>query len=71
MYTVRFDEREEMPVFGHRYWFFLKDAVENVPEYVVRWDNFVRWVSDLLVVLYVSTGKFGSSQNGRRIWALC
>jgi len=41
VYKIRFDEREQKPIFGHKYWFFLQDAVENVPEYIVRWQNFV------------------------------
>jgi len=41
VYKIRFDNREK-PVFGHKYWFYLKDAVEDVPEYVVQWDNFVQ-----------------------------
>ena len=44
VYTIRFDEREKKPIFGHKYWFFLQDAVENVPEYIVRWQNFVECV---------------------------
>lgn len=43
VYTVRFDS-DQGPVYGHRYMFFLQDAVEDVPEYVVYWDNFVRLV---------------------------
>lgn len=41
VYRIRFEERENKPTFGHKYWFFLQDAVENVPEYIVRWQNFV------------------------------
>lgn len=44
VYKITFDNRER-PLFGHKYWFFLQDAVENVPEYVVQWDNFVQCVS--------------------------
>lgn len=44
MYKIQFDEREKQPMFGHKYWFFLQDAVENVPEYIVRWSNFVEYV---------------------------
>lgn len=44
MYKIQFDEREKQPIFGHKYWFFLRDAVENVPEYIVRWPNFVEYV---------------------------
>lgn len=44
MYKIQFDERERKPIFGHKYWFFLRDAVENVPEYIVRWPNFVEYV---------------------------
>ncbi|GAA5833883.1 hypothetical protein JCM11251_005998 [Rhodosporidiobolus azoricus] len=44
IYRVQFDSREppeEGSPYGHRYTFFLQDAVEEVPEYVVYWDNFV------------------------------
>lgn len=44
IYSVKFDSRENESVYGHRYTFFLQDAVEEVPEYVVYWDNFVRCV---------------------------
>ncbi|QRV86204.1 mRNA cap guanine-N7 methyltransferase [Ceratobasidium sp. AG-Ba] len=40
VYRVRFDTKREQPVYGHRYWFYLRDAVEDVPEFVVRWDEF-------------------------------
>ncbi|GJN88805.1 hypothetical protein Rhopal_001776-T1 [Rhodotorula paludigena] len=41
VYSVKFDAREWPSPYGHRYTFFLQDAVEEVPEYVVYWDNFV------------------------------
>ncbi|GAA5876138.1 hypothetical protein JCM8547_003376 [Rhodosporidiobolus lusitaniae] len=41
VYSVKFDSREWDSFYGHRYTFFLQDAVEEVPEYVVYWDNFV------------------------------
>ncbi|GAA5991141.1 hypothetical protein JCM11641_004044 [Rhodosporidiobolus odoratus] len=49
VYRVKFDSRDplvdettgEVSVFGHRYTFFLQDAVEEVPEFVVYWDEFV------------------------------
>ncbi|KAG8731161.1 mRNA cap guanine-N7 methyltransferase [Ceratobasidium sp. 428] len=40
VYRIRFDSKREQPLYGHRYWFYLRDAVEDVPEYVVRWDEF-------------------------------
>ena len=50
VYRVRFDPAQKVsrPTYGHRYWFFLTDAVEDVPEYIVRWDNFVKSVSPLI-----------------------
>ncbi|KAF5331166.1 hypothetical protein D9619_005979 [Psilocybe cf. subviscida] len=45
VYKITFESRER-PMFGHKYWFFLQDAVENVPEYVVHWDNFVQMAAD-------------------------
>lgn len=49
VYRVKFDEQDPTPRFGHRYTFFLQDAVEEVPEYVVYWDEFVQCVSLLLL----------------------
>jgi len=46
VYTIRFDERENKPTFGHKYWFFLQDAVENVPEYIVQWQNFIEMATE-------------------------
>ena len=48
VYKIRFEDRDNRPVFGHRYWFYLQDAVDDVPEYVVHWDNFVRYIIALL-----------------------
>jgi mRNA (guanine-N7-)-methyltransferase len=42
VYKITFEERHKRPVFGHRYFFFLEDAVEDVPEYVVHWDSFTK-----------------------------
>lgn len=42
VYTIKFDEREHDSIYGQRYWFYLQDAVDNVPEYVVHWDPFVQ-----------------------------
>jgi mRNA (guanine-N7-)-methyltransferase len=40
VYRITFDDRTKFPQFGHRYTFYLQDAVEDVPEYVVQWDAF-------------------------------
>ena len=41
IYNIKFDSADCTPRFGHRYTFFLQDAVEEVPEYIVYWDKFV------------------------------
>ncbi|KAH8102839.1 guanine-N(7)-methyltransferase [Cristinia sonorae] len=46
VYKIRFDERTHRGLYGHRYWFYLKDAVDDVPEYVVHWDPFVRTAAE-------------------------
>ncbi|KAF8298349.1 guanine-N(7)-methyltransferase, partial [Clavulina sp. PMI_390] len=46
VYTIRFESRQPpidahgQSTFGHKYWFYLADAVD-APEYLVRWDAFV------------------------------
>ncbi|KAH9063713.1 mRNA capping enzyme-domain-containing protein [Lactarius deliciosus] len=42
VYSIKFESREPRPLYGHRYSFFLQDAVEDVPEYVVHWEPFVQ-----------------------------
>ncbi|KAK4698387.1 mRNA (guanine-N7-)-methyltransferase, partial [Phenoliferia sp. Uapishka_3] len=42
VYKVKFDSRDSTPRYGHRYTFFLEDAVEEVPEYVVYWEEFAQ-----------------------------
>ncbi|KAK7693073.1 hypothetical protein QCA50_002638 [Cerrena zonata] len=46
VYKIRFDKRHDRPLYGHRYWFYLKDAVDDVPEYIVHWDNFVHMAAE-------------------------
>ncbi|KAH7340326.1 mRNA capping enzyme-domain-containing protein [Rhizoctonia solani] len=46
VYSIRFDDKREQPLYGHRYYFYLKDAVEDVPEYVVRWEDFTSLAED-------------------------
>jgi mRNA (guanine-N7-)-methyltransferase len=46
VYKIAFEERTPRPVFGHRYKFFLRDAVDDVPEYVVRWANFEQMAAE-------------------------
>jgi mRNA (guanine-N7-)-methyltransferase len=41
VYKITFEDKKHS-LFGQRYHFFLLDAVEDVPEYVVHWDNFVQ-----------------------------
>ncbi len=47
VYRIKFDTRHRPGVdyYGHRYHFYLEDAVEDVPEFVVYWPNFETCVS--------------------------
>ncbi|GAA5951758.1 hypothetical protein JCM3765_003109 [Sporobolomyces pararoseus] len=49
VYGIKFDTRtppSDETWYGHRYTFFLQDAVEEVPEYVVYWDKFVELAAE-------------------------
>lgn len=59
VYKVRFPERPTQTVFrppyGHRYNFFMEDAVENVPEYIVPFEVFRGYIPSLMwIVLTIS-----------------
>jgi mRNA (guanine-N7-)-methyltransferase len=41
IYTIRFDQKDEYPTFGHRYTFRLEDAIDDCPEYLVHWGTLV------------------------------
>ena len=47
VYRIKFDTRHPpgADYYGHRYHFYLKDAVGDVPEFVVYWENFELCVS--------------------------
>ena len=46
-YRVEFESRERPTSrFGHKYTFWLEDAVDFVPEYVIEWDHLVQLASE-------------------------
>ena len=68
VYSIKFESREPRPLYGHRYSFFLQDAVEDVPEYVVRWDNFVQFVHIHSIQRFICV--LTHFQTGGTIWPL-
>ncbi|KAI9016776.1 guanine-N(7)-methyltransferase domain-containing protein, partial [Hyaloraphidium curvatum] len=42
IYSIRFDQKDEYPVFGHRYWFQLEDAIDDCAEYLIHFPTFER-----------------------------
>ncbi|KAH9977278.1 mRNA capping enzyme-domain-containing protein [Lactifluus volemus] len=46
VYSIKFETSDPRPLYGHRYSFFLQDAVEDIPEYIVRWDPFVKLAAE-------------------------
>ncbi|KAJ3159971.1 mRNA cap guanine-N7 methyltransferase [Geranomyces michiganensis] len=40
--TIKFEQKDTYPEFGHKYWFELKDAIDNCPEYLLRFPAFIR-----------------------------
>jgi len=50
VYKITFNDRTRKQ-YGQRYSFYLKDAVEDVPEFVVHWDEFERLAATYGLVL--------------------
>jgi len=44
-YRIKFASRGRPQLYGQRYMFYLQDAVHDVPEFVVHWENFERYVA--------------------------
>ncbi|KAI9011033.1 guanine-7 methyltransferase, isoform CRA_c [Gaertneriomyces semiglobifer] len=38
---VRFEEKDHQGIFGHKYWFELKDAIDDCPEYLVHFPTLI------------------------------
>lgn len=72
-YSIQFRERQHKGVYGHDYRFYLTDAVEDVPEYLVDWENFVSCVYSFFFWLCNSTVLTlptpHTLQVGFRVWS--
>ncbi|KAL7751023.1 mRNA cap guanine-N7 methyltransferase [Sorochytrium milnesiophthora] len=42
IYNIRFESKDDCPIYGHRLFFTLQDAVEDCPEYLAHWEPFVK-----------------------------
>ncbi|QRV97984.1 mRNA cap guanine-N7 methyltransferase [Ceratobasidium sp. AG-Ba] len=40
VYRVRFDHKERQSIYGHKYWFNMFSTIEDLPEYIVPWEDF-------------------------------
>jgi mRNA (guanine-N7-)-methyltransferase len=36
IFKIRFERKDQYPIFGHRYWFQLEDAIDDCPEYLIH-----------------------------------
>ncbi|GBC03800.1 hypothetical protein RclHR1_05320017 [Rhizophagus clarus] len=45
IYSIRFEQKDNYPPFGHKYWFYLKDAINDCPEYLVHFPTFQKLAS--------------------------
>ena len=45
IFNVRFEQKDEFPAFGAKYYFTLEEAVGNVPEYLVHFPTLVKYVN--------------------------
>ena len=44
VYSITFDQKDEYPLFGHRYRFDLMDAIDDCPEYLIHFPTLVKHV---------------------------
>lgn len=42
IYSIKFEQKEEFPIFGHKYWFRLEDAIDDCPEFLIHMPTFER-----------------------------
>ncbi|KAJ3042706.1 mRNA cap guanine-N7 methyltransferase [Rhizophlyctis rosea] len=44
--TITFDQKKDYPMFGHKYFFELKDAIDNCPEYLLYFPKLVELANE-------------------------
>ncbi|KAI8909430.1 guanine-N(7)-methyltransferase domain-containing protein [Powellomyces hirtus] len=44
--NIKFEQKDTYPAFGHKYWFELKDAIDDCPEYLLHFPTFVRLAAE-------------------------
>jgi mRNA (guanine-N7-)-methyltransferase len=42
VYKIRFEQKDDYPMYGHKYWFNLEDAISDCPEYLVYFPELER-----------------------------
>ena len=48
VFSIEFEQNTNFPVFGCKYKFYLEDAVYSLPEYLVHFPTFVKYVHQLI-----------------------
>lgn len=43
-YKIRFEQKNEYPLFGHCYWFALEDAIDDCPEYLIHLPTLKKYI---------------------------
>ncbi|TPX30400.1 hypothetical protein SmJEL517_g06023 [Synchytrium microbalum] len=46
IYSIKFEQRDKFPLFGHKYWFVLEDAIDNAPEFLVHFPSLTRLAAE-------------------------
>lgn len=42
IYSIEFEHKDSFPIFGHKYWFCLEDAIDDCPEYLIHFPTLQR-----------------------------
>ena len=50
-YQIRFEQKDTFPVYGHKYYFHLEDAIDDCAEFLVHFPHLVRYTHDLITNL--------------------
>ncbi|KAI0244210.1 mRNA cap guanine-N7 methyltransferase [Massospora cicadina] len=56
IYSIKFESRDKFPIFGHKYWFCLEDAIDDCPEYLVHFPTLERLAKEFKLKLIFKKG---------------
>ncbi|KAJ9067667.1 mRNA cap guanine-N7 methyltransferase [Entomophthora muscae] len=56
IYSIKFESKDKFPIFGHKYWFCLEDAIDDCPEFLIHFPTLQKIAAEYKLELIFKKG---------------